>query len=118
VCAAPAGEEVPIAAQKGDVVIFSSLTLHRTLPNRTQADRWAYVIEYMSVRHFDPFIEPPYFLVSEDGRSAPRFSARHPGSLSRENVRLYWLPRMQKLVRTRLRRPLGRMLSGLRLRHA
>jgi ectoine hydroxylase-related dioxygenase (phytanoyl-CoA dioxygenase family) len=118
VCEEPAGEEVAIEAKKGDVVLFSSLMLHRTSPNRTKNDRVAYVVEYMSLDHFDPYIEPPYFLVSSKGKSAPRFVRSHPTRMSRENVMLYWRPRMRNLFKKNIRRPLGRILSGLRTRLA
>lgn len=62
-----------ITAEPGDVVIFSSFTLHSTTPNITNSTRWAYVIEYMSLSHYDPYIEPPYFVVARDGKSNPEF---------------------------------------------
>ena len=64
---------VAIEAEPGDVVVFSSFTLHSTTPNTTQDTRWAYVMEYMSLDHYDPYIEPPYFVVARNGRSNPEF---------------------------------------------
>jgi ectoine hydroxylase-related dioxygenase (phytanoyl-CoA dioxygenase family) len=39
-------DAVPIEAEVGDVVCFSSLTPHRTGPNRTDAVRKAYILQY------------------------------------------------------------------------
>lgn len=63
-----------IEAQPGDVVIFSSYTLHCTTPNVTQKTRWAYVIEFLALNHFDPTLEPPYFVVARDGKPQPAFA--------------------------------------------
>jgi hypothetical protein len=85
-------DEVPqnpvlVTAEPGDVVIFSSFTLHSTTPNTTQEDRWAYVVEYMSIEHYDPYIEPPYFLVAQNGKSHPEFVNSYRGS---NNLRSRW----------------------------
>ena len=37
---------IPIEASAGDVVVFSSLTPHRTGPNQTDKDRKAYILQY------------------------------------------------------------------------
>ena len=37
---------VPIEARAGDVVVFSSLTPHRTGPNHTASDRKSYILQY------------------------------------------------------------------------
>ncbi len=74
-----------VAAKAGDVVVFSSLTLHSTSPNITPDTRWAYVAEYMSTEHFDPGIEPPYFMVARDGKPAPEFVDSYAGSRSVKN---------------------------------
>ena len=71
-----------IAAEPGDVVIFSSLMLHKTNPNVTPNPRWTYVIEYMSLDHFDPGVEPPYFVVSRNGTSCPEFVHFYRGRLN------------------------------------
>jgi hypothetical protein len=83
-------KEVPdspvfIHAKAGDVVVFSSLTLHSTSPNTTPNTRWAYVAEYMSTDHFDPGIEPPYFVVARDGKPHPEFVPSYKGSESLVN---------------------------------
>ncbi|MDJ0556392.1 MAG: phytanoyl-CoA dioxygenase family protein, partial [Microcoleaceae cyanobacterium MO_207.B10] len=70
-----------IAAEPGDVVLFSSFMLHKTNPNMTKNPRWAYVIEYMSVEHFDPGVEPPYFIISRNGLSQPEFVNFYRGCL-------------------------------------
>ncbi|BAU66905.1 hypothetical protein STA3757_43110 [Stanieria sp. NIES-3757] len=76
---------VLIEAEPGDVVIFSSFTLHSTTPNVTQHPRWAYVLEYMSLDYYDPFLEPPYFVVARDGKSCPEFVETYRGSKSLTN---------------------------------
>ncbi|MGF1512197.1 MAG: phytanoyl-CoA dioxygenase family protein [Elainellaceae cyanobacterium] len=85
-----------VEAKAGDVVVFSSLTLHSTTPNITQKTRWAYVIEYMSSEHFDPGIEPPYFVVAKDGKPQAEFVRFYPGRLNPINHLKYlgfrWLP--------------------------
>jgi ectoine hydroxylase-related dioxygenase (phytanoyl-CoA dioxygenase family) len=71
-----------IEAEPGDVVVFSSFLLHMTTPNVTQNPRWAYVIEYMHLDHYDPYLEPPYFVVARNGKSCPEFVEAHQGSQS------------------------------------
>lgn len=73
-CAEAVGDEVFLAAEPGDVVFFSSLLLHKTDPNTTDGRRWAYVLEYMRQRDFDPALDPPYLCVSED--RAPKLAWR------------------------------------------
>lgn len=68
-----------IEAKPGDIVLFSSFTLHCTMPNITENTRWAYVIEYMSAHDYDPYIEPPYFMVAKGGQSHPEFVTTYPG---------------------------------------
>jgi ectoine hydroxylase-related dioxygenase (phytanoyl-CoA dioxygenase family) len=89
-----------IEAKAGDVVLFSSLMLHKTTPNTTQDSRWAYVVEYMSLDHFDPSIEPPYFVVARDGKSQPEMVHFYRGRLNLINHLKYigfrWAP--QKMV--------------------
>lgn len=72
-------EEVPISASAGDAVIFSSLMLHRTKPNVSNITRISYVVEYMSVKHYDPHLTPPYFMVAKNGLSAPSFENTYEG---------------------------------------
>ena len=69
-----------IEAKAGDVVVFSSLALHSTTPNVTPTPRWAYVVEYMAINHFDPSIEPPYLIVAKDGNPHCEFVESYPGS--------------------------------------
>jgi len=37
---------VPVEARAGDVVVFSSLTPHRTGPNTTDLERKSYILQY------------------------------------------------------------------------
>lgn len=68
-----------IEANPGDVILFSSLTLHKTLPNITNNDvRWAYVLEFMSLKDYDPSVPSPYFVVSKDGLPYGQFVSKHP----------------------------------------
>ena len=46
VCLDEAPDAVPVTARAGSVVVFSSLTPHRTGPNRTEAVRKAYIVQY------------------------------------------------------------------------
>jgi len=39
-------DAVPVPAKRGDIVVFSSLTPHRTGPNLTDAVRKAYILQY------------------------------------------------------------------------
>jgi hypothetical protein len=59
---------VSLLAEPGDVVLFSSYTLHRTTPNTTDRHRWAYVAEYLPLHEPDPFLDPPYLVVARGGR--------------------------------------------------
>jgi hypothetical protein len=78
-----------VEAKAGDIIVFSSLILHSTTPNVTQDPRWAYVIEYMSINHFDPGIEPPYFVVARDGKPKPEFVHYYRGRLNPINQLKY-----------------------------
>ncbi|MGG6293726.1 phytanoyl-CoA dioxygenase family protein [Leptolyngbya sp. AN02str] len=96
---------VAIEAKPGDVIIFSSFCLHSTTPNITQKQRWAYVLEYMSLDHFDPFLEPPYFIIAKDGKSCPEFVESYRGSKKLTN-RLKYNLRMDGVIKRWLRRVL------------
>ena len=76
---------VLVEAQKGDVVLFSSLMLHHTKANVSLHDRWAYVIEYMHIDHFDPYVKAPYLIAAENGAPAQRFVTSYPGAASLRN---------------------------------
>jgi hypothetical protein len=69
----PDSGRVFIEAEAGDVVVFSSLTLHKTYENVTARSRWAYVAEVMRSSDFDPTIKPPYFVAARDGRPVCEF---------------------------------------------
>lgn len=72
-------QSLMIEAEPGDVLLFSSLTLHKTLPNVTTDDvRWAYVLEFMSLKDYDPSVPKPYFVVSKDGKPYGKFVHQHP----------------------------------------
>ncbi|RMF24677.1 MAG: hypothetical protein D6756_06605, partial [Cyanobacteria bacterium J083] len=85
-----------ITAEPGDVVIFSSYLLHSTTPNITQTTRWAYVIEYMSVDHYDPYIKPPYFMVARKGKSSPEFVSSYRGKNNLVSHVKYYIPDWQR----------------------
>lgn len=87
-------QAVSIEADPGDVVLFSSLMLHRTSPNVSSGPRWAYVVEYMSLDQFDPYIKPPYFVVARGGKPCPRFVSFYRGRLNPRNQMMYLIPRL------------------------
>ncbi len=45
-CVESSSEAVPVLARAGDIVVFSSLTPHRTGPNTTDAVRKSYILQY------------------------------------------------------------------------
>lgn len=92
-----------IEAEPGDVVLFSSFTLHRTTPNVSDEDRWAYVVEYMSCEHFDPFADPPYFIVAKDGAPTREFVRTYRGRQNPINQAKYFVPRARKAIRSVVR---------------
>lgn len=106
---AEVGESLCIDATAGDMVVFSSLMLHRTGPNEADRTRVAYVAEYMPLSDYDFELAGPYFIAAIDGRSDPRFVRLAPGALSLWNQLLYAPPRLRRLLRT-IRHP----LRGLR----
>lgn len=65
--------KVCVEAEAGDVILFSSLLLHKTYENTTTNSRWAYVAEMLRLGDFDPTITPPYFVVARDGEPACEF---------------------------------------------
>lgn len=80
-----------IEAEVGDVVVFSSFTLHATTPNVSDAARWAYVVEYMSLDHIDPTGDPPYFVAARHGRADGRFVRLYRGRLNPTNYARYFV---------------------------
>lgn len=107
VCTVEAGEEVFIRAARGDVVVFSSFVPHHTGPNETDADRVAYVVEYMSLDSYDPLLRPPYFVVAEAGERSARFVPTYAGRSLRNRLRYVPLQAV-----TRLRRLAGPTRPG------
>jgi hypothetical protein len=94
----PTNDAICVEAEAGDVVLFSSMMLHYTSPNVSQFDRWAYVVEYMSLEHFDPFIKPPYFVIARDGEPHAEFVNSHPARLRLSNQMKYLIPRVKRGV--------------------
>ena len=70
---APDGGKLFIEANEGDVILFSSLLLHKTYENTTEKSRWAYVGEMLKLGDYDPTSKPPYFVVAKDGKPACEF---------------------------------------------
>lgn len=68
--------KVFIEAEAGDVVLFSSLLLHKTYENTTENSRWAYVAEMLKLGDYDPTIAPPYFVAARNGQAACEFVDR------------------------------------------
>lgn len=77
----PTDDAICIPAEVGDVVLFSSHTVHATLPNVTDRLRWAYVVEYVSLDHADPHLSPPYFVAARGGAPAPEWVDRLPAQV-------------------------------------
>jgi hypothetical protein len=96
VCARKADRPQAIEANPGDVIVFSSLMMHHTPPNRSPRRRWAYVAEYMRLNQWDPYIQPPYFIATRDGNPSPRFVQRAPGARSLRNQLVYLVPRLRR----------------------
>ena len=69
----PPVETVVLAAERGDVVAFSSLLPHATAPNQTDQDRWTYVAEFLPLGADDPSVERPHFVVARDARPVGNF---------------------------------------------
>lgn len=84
-----------ITAEVGDIVLFSSLTLHKTTPNITDGIRWAYVIEYMSLDDYDPGIEPPFLIASKKGQPCGEFAPSYRGRRNLVNRLKYRLSRRE-----------------------
>ena len=98
VCTRKPDKPVAIEADPGDVIIFSSLTLHYTPPNQSSHRRWAYVAEFMRMDQWDPYIGPPYFVASRGGKPDPRFVHSSPGVWRPRNQLLYLMPRLKSRV--------------------
>ncbi len=111
-CLKPPENARLIAAEKGDVVLFSSLMLHHTKPNESDAERWAYVVEYMSLDDYDPLVKAPYFIVSEGGAPAAKFVQSYRGSKNLRN-RMRYLPlQVRECCKALVRRLFPRQTSG------
>ena len=107
------GSALLVEAEPGDVVVFSSLMLHRTPPNRSRDDhRWAYVAEYMKLDDWDPWVEAPYFVVARDGESAPAHVRWFPGRLRPTN-HLRYLTTVSPLARRLAQTGPGRALRRI-----
>ncbi|HYF45714.1 MAG TPA: phytanoyl-CoA dioxygenase family protein [Acidimicrobiales bacterium] len=98
---------VAVRAGRGDLVLFSSRLLHRTTPNRSGRDRLTYVIEYLGVHALDPYVAPPYFVVSRERVPSSCFRRWIPGRRSPVQ-QLRYLP-----DRLRVRRREGTWHRGL-----
>ncbi|MGB2833164.1 MAG: phytanoyl-CoA dioxygenase family protein [Methylotenera sp.] len=82
-----------ISAEIGDVVVFNSFTLHSTTPNITQKSRWAYVVEYMDVKHIDPYIAKPRLMIAKKGQPSLEYVHTLKGENSITNTLKYFHPR-------------------------
>lgn len=85
---------VTIDADIGDVILFSSLTLHSTGPNEADSKRVAYVAEYMRLSDYNPLASAPYFVVAQAGTPIPHFRRIAPGAFSVRNQLMYLRPRL------------------------
>jgi ectoine hydroxylase-related dioxygenase (phytanoyl-CoA dioxygenase family) len=73
------GDIAKITAEPGDIILFSSLTYHKTGMNVSNVERWAYIVEYMSLHEFQNGVESPYFLVAKDGKPTNQWVTNNPG---------------------------------------
>jgi len=97
-------QSMMIEAEPGDVLLFSPLTLHKTLPNVTADDvRWAYVLEFMSLKDYDPGVPKPYFVVSKEGKPFGEFVHHHPAKNMFTELE-YQLRKLKGPVRVALQR--------------
>jgi len=109
------GETLCVDANIGDMIVFSSLMLHRTGPNEGDSKRVAYVAEYMPYKDYDFGLRGPYFMAAEGGVSNPHFVHFQPGTFSLDNQRLYLAPRARRFVRN-VRRVPGVLRDVIRAR--
>lgn len=98
-------QPVSIAADAGDVVVFSSLLLHHTTPNTTTAVRDAYVVEYLARACDDPLVDAPYLLLNDGGPTA--------AWAGRGVIRPPWHRRI-RTAPLLARRMVRRLVSGMR----
>lgn len=63
----PPGPATAIAADPGDVVIFSSFLPHATTAHRSEDPRLAYVAEFLPLSAPDPSVPGPHLVVSRGG---------------------------------------------------
>ena len=89
-----------IKAKPGDVVLFSSLMLHQTGENESDAPRWAYVLEFMKAKHFDPVSKPPYFMVVENGKPSRRWTNWYAGRVHPVNAVKYLRWRLKNAAKS------------------
>lgn len=111
----PTENAVCLEAEVGDVVLFSSRMLHYTSPNVSNHGRWAYVAEYMALDHFDPYIEPPYFVVARNGKPRPEFVRYYRGRLNAANQIKYLVPRLRReagRIKSLVRRSIRKLFSS------
>jgi hypothetical protein len=92
-----------IDAEPGDIVVFSSFLLHCTPPNLTQQPRWSYIVECLSLEHFDPIIEAPYFVIARDGKPHVEYANFYKHRLNPVNFYKYWLFKLKNLWYRNLR---------------
>jgi ectoine hydroxylase-related dioxygenase (phytanoyl-CoA dioxygenase family) len=111
VCAS-VDETVCVDASVGDLVLFSSLMLHRTGPNEADRKRVAFVAEYMPLHDYDYAVAGPYFVVAKKGRSDPHFCNRQAGA-TWDNQRLYWKESLLSAARHPVRN-LRRAIKSIR----
>lgn len=109
---ADVGPSLCIDANIGDLILFSSLMLHRTGPNEADTTRVAYVAEYMPCADYDFDLAGPYFVAATRGASDPHFVAIQPGAISLKNQLLYWRPTTAKLIRN-VKQPLRALRNAL-----
>lgn len=97
VCEESPSEQVFVGSKKGDLIIFSSMMLHHTKTNRSDADRCAYVAEYMSTDFLDPFVRGPYFVAMEHSLPVGQWRQSYTAQFKPANYMRY-LPIMARVA--------------------
>ena len=59
--------QMRLAAEPGDVLLFSSLLPHMTLPNDGSGTRLAYVAEFLLIDYPDHSVAPPHLVLTRHG---------------------------------------------------
>jgi ectoine hydroxylase-related dioxygenase (phytanoyl-CoA dioxygenase family) len=107
-------QPVFIEAEPGDVVVFSSYLLHCTAPNITTESRWAYIVECLPFKHFDPTAKPPYFVIARDGKPNPEFVHFYRHRLNPIHLFQHWWYELKNIWYSGIRPAVHQFLTVIR----